>query len=288
MNNDDIPDTGRFTLHPEEENVPEPAPPAIDPQTQGLKRLNSRITRVMLLLPCLFAAILAVAYLDLKKRMESGHSSGTFNIQRLSDDLAAMVERQTALDTQLAEQSKAWETASANMQTRMKTAVDDVRRITAKKTDQAALDAAVKQMEAQLTELRKEMEDLDVVVTQFDKNLSAQLLQIVDGITKNRETIVSLQKQTQTLAAGQINKEALDLAIRLERINVQELIKAQTQNLSKKLSALESAHATLKQQVSARGTTSVPTPVRTIYTPPKPVTPPTSEKSGSITEMQLN
>lgn len=303
--------TGRFTIRADSDDndggdMPElpPAVAADEPHSLPMDRLNARITRVLLAMLVLMGVVLAVMYLDLRKRMNSTQTTGSAGIERLTETLGALADKQIALETGMAAQTQSLETATAGMQVKLKTTVDEVQRAMVRKPDQAALeklDKAVRQMESQLAGLRKEvsalntdLSDLSTAVTKFDEEMSDQIRQIVGGIkknqeafSKNQETFAALEKKTQSISVGQVDKAALDLAIRLERMSVQEMMKTQAQTLTKKLSALESAQAVLKKQVESMERAAVSAPPAA-YSPPKPVTVPSSGMTGGVTEQSLN
>lgn len=285
MNREDHEDTGRFTLrddggYKDIKDTPD-EPPAADSRTPPIDRLNSRITRVMLIVLCLMGVSLTVMYLDLRRRMDFTQNDGSAGIERLTETLGTIADKQTALETRMTAQTQALETATTGMQARLKTTVDDVQRTMSRKPDQAALekqDKAIRQLETQLAILRNEMKTLNAVVTKFDDELSGQLQQIAGAIKKNQDTFAALEKKTQSISAGQVDKQALDLAIRLERMSVQEMMKEQARSLENKISALEKQVASLK---------NAPRPSAT-YSPPKPAAVPSSGMTGAVTEQPLN
>ncbi len=58
-----------------------------------IEKLSQRITFVSILIPCLIAVILFVAYFDIKKRVGSMHSSGEVVSQDLDSRLSLVSEK---------------------------------------------------------------------------------------------------------------------------------------------------------------------------------------------------
>ncbi|BBO88265.1 hypothetical protein [Desulfosarcina ovata] len=283
-------DSARFTIR-DDETVPD-TPYMADAENLRIDKLSIRITLVAILIPCLLVVVLAVAYLDIRNRVISTQTSGSMGVQNLAKDLdsrfSSLSLKQATIEENLAEQAKAMETATAGIQVNMKKRVDELQRIVEKKTDQAALDALNEKTQATLADLQKAMSELNAGFDKFDEELASQILRIADGMKKDQELLSKVQKRLQQLENEKLSKESLDLAIGLERLSLQEMVKGNIRTMDNKLAGLEKKLTALNQRLdSLSRSISTAAPVRT-YSPPPPETSPPSGASGPITEQTIN
>jgi len=293
MNEDD---ETRFTIR--DEGEPPDSDYMADAENLRIEKLNTRITLVAVLIPCLLVIIVAVAYLDIKNRVVTTQNTGSIDVRNLSTDLdsrfSSLSLRQAKLEEQLSHNTKALQTATAALQVKLKKAETEFKRIAAAKADHSALTAISRKSDAAMAELRKDMADLNTTFNKFDTQLSAQITQMADGLKKEQDRLADIEqmnqqlgKKTQKLESETVNKEALDLDLGLQRLSLQEMIKDKIGAVEKKVAALGQQVDTLKQRLQGQTRKSTrPSRSSAVHAPAHSPKPPA--KAPEIEEQTIN
>jgi uncharacterized phage infection (PIP) family protein YhgE len=252
MNDSD--DSARFTIR-DQDNPPDPIYMA-DADNLRLEKINARVTLISILIPCLLVVILAVAYLDIKHRVIRTQTSGSMGVQNLSKDLesrfSSLSLKQAKMAEQLAENTQALNTATAAMQVNLKKAATEFKRITDSKPDQSALTAISTKMDTSVADLEKEIADLNTAYNKFDEELASQILLMAQGLKKDQGRLADIEANIQRLDTEKLNKESMDLALGLERLGLQEMVKDRIRELEKKLAAVNKKIDALNQRLDAQ------------------------------------
>ena len=297
-------DTSRFTIRDEEEVSDSNY--VADAENLRIEKLSTRVTLVAVLIPCLLVIVLAVAYLDIKNRVINTQNTGSMGFQNLSKDLesrfSSLSLKQAKIEKQFADNSKTLEMATAALQVNLKKATTalqvnlkkattELKRITDGKPDQAALTALSKKTEAVVAAVQKDMSELNAAFGKFDDELSAQILLMADGLKKDQGRLAEIEKKTQRLDSKKVNKDSMDLALRLERLGLQEMVKDRIREVEKKLDALSKQIDTLNLRLDAQARkASKPSPAAAAPKPSAPPSLPSAAPSGSkkILEQTIN
>jgi hypothetical protein len=247
-------DTSRFTIR---DGEPEPdATYMADAENLRIEKLGTRVTLVAVLIPCLLVVVLAIAYLDIKNRVINTQYSGSMGVQNLSKDLESRFSnlslKQAKMEEQLAEASKAIETATAALQVNLKKATTEFKRLADEKADRSALTAVTHKTEASVTALQKEVADLNTAFNKFDEELASQILLMAQGLKKDQGRLADIEKKTQRLDTEKLNKDSMDLALGLERLGLQEMVKDRIREVEKKLAAFSGQIDALNQRLDAQ------------------------------------
>lgn len=276
MNHQD--DTSRFTIRGAQAEPD--ANYMADADNLRIEKLSTRVTLVAVLIPCLLVVVLVIAYLDIKHRVINTQTSGSMGVQNLSKDLESRFSnlslKQAKMEEQLTETSKALETATAALQINLKKATTEFKRMTDDKADQSALSAITRKTEASVAALQKEMADLNTAFSKFDEELAAQILLMAQGLKKDQGRLAEIEKKTQRLDSEKLNKDSMDLALGLERLGLQEMVKDRIREIDKKLAAVKKQIDVLNQRLNSQAQKASPSssaggvPV----TSPKPPLPP--------------
>ena len=191
-------DSSRFTIHEDSAEVPDSIYTA-DAENLRIEKLGNRLTLVTVLIPCLLAVVLAVAYLDIKNRVVSSQNTGIIGVQNLAKDLESRFSnlslKQTKLEEQLNENTSALQTLSAGIKANLTKSMDDVKGGLEGKANQSDLKALTKKTETAIGELKKELADLDASLAKFDEELAGQILLISQGVKEDHEKLASLDEK---------------------------------------------------------------------------------------------
>jgi uncharacterized phage infection (PIP) family protein YhgE len=266
-----------------------------DAENLRIEKLSTRVTLVAVLIPCLLVVVLAIAYIDIKNRVINTQHSGSMGVQNLSKDLESRFSnlslKQAKMAEQLTENAKAIETATAAVQVNLKKATTELKRITDSKPDRTALTAISKKMDASVTDLKKEIADLNAAYNKFDEELATQILLMAEGLKKDQGRLAEIEARIQQLDAGKLNRESMDLALGIERIGLQEMVKDKIREVEKKLADISKQIDTLNQRLDAQAKnasqSSSPVVVPTPSTAPSPPSDPKPSPPG-IVEQTIN
>lgn len=287
--NDDI---SRFTIRDRDADVE--AIYQADADSLRVEKLSTRITLVAVLIPCLLVIVLAIAYLDIKNRVVSTQHTGSMGVQNLSKDLESRFSnlslKQAKMDQRLDEMSKALETAGAGLQVNLKKATTEIARLDEEKLDRSMLANETKKMEASIAELRKDIAELSGTFNRFDEELAGQIRVMAEGLKKDQGRLTEIETKTQQLDAQKINKASMDLALRLERIALQEMVKDRIRDVEKTLTLLGRQIDTLDQRMEAQTRQAPPTQrsVVPVPSPPPAQSSPDSLSTDGIEEQTIN
>ena len=281
-------DNARFTIRDEE-----PAPDAMfmaDAENLRIEKLSTRITLVAVLIPCLLVIILAIAYLDIKHRVINTQNTGSMGFQNLSKDLesrfSSLSLKQAKIEEQLAQTSKALETATAALQVNLKKSTAELRRLTEGKVDRAALAALTKKSETSFSALKQDIADLNAALSKFDDELATQILLMADGLKKDQGRLAELEDRTQQLDTEKLNKASMELTLGIERLALQEMVKDKIRELEKKLVLIDKKIDVLTKRMDA-SMQPVPRP-STAAAAPAPLPPQSPANSSTIVEQTID
>ncbi len=289
-------DTERFTIRDEDESTESIY--ISDAENLRIEKLNTRVTLVAILISCLLAIILAVAYIDIKNRVANTQNSGSMGVQNLSKDLesrfSSLSLKQAKLEAQFNEQNKKLENASAALQVNLKKTTTKFQLATEKKPDRSELTAISKKSKSAIVSLKKDnislrdqMKDLKAAFTKFDEELASQILLMAKGFKKNQDRLAKMEGKTQALETEKLSKESMNLALGLERLALQEMIKNKIREVNKKMTSLDRTLNALARRLNEQSKNATPAPPATSSS--GPVRAPGSQiKSPNIEEQTIN
>jgi chromosome segregation ATPase len=271
-------DTDRFTIRDEEESAGSLY--ISDAENLRIDKLSTKITLISILIPLLLVIILAVAYLDIKNRVVSTQNTGSMGVQNLSKDLesrfSSLSLKQAKLEEQYYELTQKIETSSAAFQVNLKKATARFDQTVSEKVDRSELSAlsekqetAAAQAKKEMGKLQDQMKVLNAAFAKFDEELAAQILLMAEGFKKEQDRLSKVEGRTQKLETEKLSKEAMNLALGLERLSLQEMVKDRLREMNDKLNRLDGQVRTLNRKMDgalnhgsqAPSKTPLPTPI---------------------------
>jgi chromosome segregation ATPase len=282
-------ETSRFTMR---DNEAEPdSIYTSDAENLRIEKLSSRITVVAVLIPCLLAVILIVVYLDLKNRVANTHSTGSMGVQNLSKDLESRFSnlslKLAKIEDQLKGQTETLEATTASLQVNLKKATTDLKRLSDGKPDKKALATLSKNTQASIEALQKDLNDLNAAFGKFDEELASQIMLMAAGLKKDQARLAAVEKKSTQLDAEKLSKSSMDLAIGLERLALQEMVKERIRALEKKLTDLNRKIDVIDKRLKTQAQKSSPVP--STASTPKPSPPPsdTPAETSKLVEQTI-
>jgi chromosome segregation ATPase len=227
-------DKFRFQLGEEE-----PELPATDEALQRrVRKLGQRVSFLTLMLPCLIALVIYVAYRDLTLRVAQTQHSELQSADRLAADLQQKTDAQLArisdleatVGTKLDEVSK----SVPALQEGIKKAEAAVDRLNTDKADKKQLEDATARTDAAIAALSKELQGLTQQMQGLAKDLqalapfreelgsAAALRKDVNGVSARLETLENSLGKNLTGLAGYMDRNKAELTqIKTELANLQ-------------------------------------------------------------------
>ena len=248
--------------------IEEPELPA-DVDDLRLEKISTRVTIISVMIPVLIVIVLVIAYLDIKKRVMHTEDTGSMSIQKISEDLESRFSSISLRQAQLEEELKRLvdnaNQSAARMEvkiTKMEEAVKDARATLAGKKE---LNEAVAGLDKKLANVAAALDETKVQLAAIPAQLNTSLEQVRTTATESKTQIAGFEEKLTRIGREKIDKPALDLAVRLENLKLEQLLKAQIGTLEDKMRNLEKQVS----QVSSRPTPSPAATVRPRTTAPQ-------------------
>jgi uncharacterized coiled-coil protein SlyX len=271
-------ENGQFKLRLDklDEEIDERAIPA-EINEMRLEKISQRVTLISIMIPVLIVIVLVIAYLDIKKRVVQTEDSGTFEFQKLSADLesrfSSLSVRQAKIEEALESFTAKNDHALAAIQVRMEKLQDAIGEVRRGALGQKELNAVKEDLAKQVKSVSDAADQAARQTVATLQEVKGQVVQQGETLTAAKAGIAELQKGVEDIDARKIDKQSLDLALRLETLKIETRVKTQIDALQDKLRDLE-------RKVSQGGAQAAPVPPPPA--PPAPATP--RQTSGAPSE----
>lgn len=233
-----------------------------------IEKLSRRITFVSILIPCLIAVILFVAYLDIRKRVGSMHSSGEAVSQDLGLRIASMSEKQEKLEDMLAKR----------IEVELKEATTAIKYIrSARKADNKTLKGAIADIEKELGAVRKDLKNAASRVKAIDKNLA----NFGKEVDKAKNDLSKMQEDISVLSSAKIDRKAFDNALNSKQKIYALKLKQVEVDLMDKVKSIQKRIKKIEMSMSSVEATSKPVPFK------KPAEKTATPQPGTIIEEDI-
>ena len=224
-----------------------------------IEKLSQRITFVSILIPCLIAVILFVAYFDIKKRVGSMHSSGEVVSQDLGSRIASVSEKQAKLEDMLVKK----------IEVELKEATTAIRYIrSARKADNKTLKGAIAGIEKGLGPVRKDLKNAASKIKALDKNLT----NFGKELDKAKNDLNKMQADISALSSAKIDRKALDNALNSKQKIYEQKLKQSADDLANKVESIRKRIKKIEMSMSSIAAPAKPIPSKKpaeeIATPP--------------------
>lgn len=186
-----------------------------DPQ---LEKLNRRITRISILIPCLIGVIILVAYFDIKKSIFKINRTGAMGVQTL-------YKQQENLEEILTNRIASLEKTTASLQANLKEATTAIKYIrSARKIDNKKTASTLAVIDKTLTSIPKDLENITSNVKDFDHKFSKELANLSQTVNKVKDDLLKIQADIASLSTAKVDKKTLDLALNKQQKTFQQAL----------------------------------------------------------------
>ena len=256
----------------------EPEPPAIDETLQRrVRTLSQRMSFLTLMLPCLIALVIYVAYRDINLRVAQTQHIELQSVDRLAADLqqktAALLTRVSELEATVGAKLEEVSKSVPALQEGIKKAEAGVERHTTDKADKKELENSAARVDAALAALSKDLQGLTREVQGLTKDLqglapfreelgsasalrndvngvSARLQKLENSLGKdltglagymdrNKAELTQIKTELANLQSRKLDRESTDLEILKAKKSYQTALDQEMSRIEKTLSAIQ-------------------------------------------------
>jgi len=208
-----------------------------------LKKLSSRITRISIILPCLLGIIIVAAYFDLRKNLTSVNIKGDMGVETLSKELES---RFSALSIKEANLEDTLNKKIATLEASTKEAELAIKNIrTARNADNKKTEDALKNIEATLDSIPKELKKISSDLKQFDQVFTEKLSTFSQFVSSSKNDLLEIRSDISSLKSTKVDQAALkdqqkvyQLALRQSTTHLEDRIKS-IENMLKELEKVQ-------------------------------------------------
>jgi len=263
-------------------------------ETSQLEKLNKRMTRLSILIPCLLGAILIAAYFNIKTHLSQVNTTGTVGVQTLSKELESKFSSLSVREAALEESMGSLKKTTAALEKSADEASTAIRYIrSARKSDNEQTADSVEKMEKTLASMSKNLEKISSDLKSLDQALTQKMM---DFSETGKNDAAKIRSDMAALKTAMIDKKVVDSALKDQRETYQLALRKLASNLEDKIAHLENKLKELEkvapssqkpkqvQPAKAVSSTKVETEKTPLPVPPKETITP---DSGTITEEDL-
>ncbi len=241
--------------------------------------LNQRIIILVIFIMCLLGILMGVAYIDVKKRINSIHTTGSTQVQNLSQDVESRLSDLSTQAKTLKDLIKT-ETASLKKEIDLVTINLDKNKTYLKKTEKSGK----KELEKSISTIHKKITLMEKNLNTIDGNVKRELAIYRDALDIAEKELTSTKSDISFLSKKRIEQEKVGLAhdIQQKRFHqdldqIKKDIDNRLNEIKKKIQTLENKTPPLAKSGS---TPSIPLPSK----PPQP----TPKASEGIIEQDIS
>lgn len=202
--------------------------------TPQLEKLNKRITRISILIPCLVGAILLAGYFNIKTHLSKVNTTGTIGVQTLSKELESKF---SSLSLREATLEESMEKTTAALQKSVKEASTAIRQIrSARKADNKKIAKAVTKMEKTLASMSKNLDKISADLKGLDQGLTKKLMNFSETA---KNDLAKMRSNIAALKSAAVDQNDMDSALKDQQKIYQIALRQLTSNLEDKIARLE-------------------------------------------------
>jgi DNA repair exonuclease SbcCD ATPase subunit len=205
-----------------------------------VEKLNKRVTRISIIIPCLVIIIILAAYFDLKKNLSSMNTMGNMGVQSLSKELESRFSSLSIKEADLEENTGKkignLEKAIASLQADTKEAVTAIKYIrSARKSDNSNTENAINTIEKKLDSIPKDLNKISSDMKKMEQSFTEKLTHISQFIASSKNDLQKINSDISSLKSSKVDRTALNDQQKVYQLALRQL----TSNLEERISSLE-------------------------------------------------
>lgn len=241
-----------------------------------IEKLGQRVTLLTILIPCMIGIILVITYLDIKDRVTRSYDTGAIGVQKLSKDLASKfsslsLEQAKIKDIQ-ANKLPELEKSAAFLKSRLTKLQESMTQLSASTISKDELTRVTKTLTKNIADipqsLKPEFEALALTndrLSEDYRKLSSDIKVLSEGMAEINIRISTISKEIETIGEKSIDRDELELALKLKEIGYRQSLLDKTALLEKEIQTLRKELKDLQKSNSGSSTmapaTQSPSPV---------------------------
>jgi hypothetical protein len=258
--NENLEDNGQFKMRLDEEMDEAPIPTQVD--ELRIEKLSHRVTLISILIPVLIVVVLVIAYLDIKKRVIQTEDTGQMTAESLSKDVESRFETlakaQRLLEENLARLKDQSDQSVAKVQVNLKKLDDRLKSSNRKMISRKDMKTTTDQLDRNIENVSQSFEELKLQLSQLTTSLQPQISELEKALTENSAQMVQLEGMLENLDKNKTDKDAMELAVKLEALKIKQVYKVQLEDFQSRLTSIEKKLAT--QAKAVQPATAPPSP----------------------------
>jgi chromosome segregation ATPase len=224
-----------------------------------IEKLGQRVTLLTILIPCMIGVILVITYLDIKDRVTRSYDTGAIGVQKLSKDLASKfsslsLEQAKIKDIQ-AKTIPELEKSAAFLKSRITKLRKSMSQVTTSTISRDELTRVAENLSNKIAEIPQELKpDFDAFtradeqIAEDTRRMSDELKLLSDSMAEIDNRIASIRKNIETVAENAVNRDELELALKLKEIGYRQSLLDKTAILEKDIQVLRKEVKDLKKE----------------------------------------
>lgn len=223
-----------------------------------IEKLGQRVTLLTFLIPCMIGIILVITYLDIKDRVTRSHDTGAIGVEKLSKDLASKfsslsLEQAKIKDIQ-AKKLPALEKSAAFLKSRITKLQKSMDQMTASTISRDELTRVAETLTNRVADipqgLQSDFETLalaDDRIVEDTRRISSDIKTLSDNMAEIDTRINIIRKEIETVSDKSIDKDDLELSLKLKEIGYRQSLLDKTAILEKEIQAIRKEVKGLKK-----------------------------------------
>jgi len=266
-------DSESFKIHFDDDESTQPIRQEEVSENLPPEKLNQRLTLILILIPCLIAVIIMIAYINLNKKISDIQNSGSIKVQSLSKDLEEKMTDLSGKTDQLKvlieNQSKQFEKKLSSVSVNLGQNKKSLKKSVEVKASKKDLNKSVTEINGKIEGLKKDISKFSSDIQALDSNLNGKIekelkgfSEALDGMTKD---VNELKQEMSQLPDRGIDQKKLDFSLDLQAKRYKTELRQAKADLEKKISSLrkkvESRTAARKDSIkSTKDSLKLPLP----------------------------
>jgi DNA repair exonuclease SbcCD ATPase subunit len=212
-----------------------------------LEKLSKRVTILSILIPCLIGGLIAIAYMDLKKRVFFNQDTGARTVQDLSKDLDAklydLTTKYNDLENTLATRAATLEKNFSSLKFRLYKNENKIKKLGASKADKRDQETAL-----------KDLEKISSQIDALDNGVSQKFGDLATSIKNTTNDLIKIRAEISTLVTSKIDRKIFDQELQekqqlqREKLNkIQATLDNQIRSIRNELKKLENNIASMQK-----------------------------------------
>jgi chaperonin cofactor prefoldin len=208
-----------------------------------MEKLSTRVTMISIMIPVLIVIVVVITYLDIKKRVVETEDFGSIGVQKLSTDLesrfSSISVRQARLEDDMTRFTENYDKTLARIEVNLKKVQDVLGDLQKSQASKKELQSSSADLSKRLDILASGVDENRTLIASLPQEVKSEIAQMKESLAAASIQMAALQDKLAVIDSRKIDKPAMDLALRLETLKIEQPLKARIEDLESKITALD-------------------------------------------------